>query len=886
MYSALELLDESVDVADSKGPVVDSTGHSVRSGHLPPSAPTDRTLRETAAGASIYGGLYFTPDAQTLVHTGLNQKQLSLWDMCTGECTDGGVGEREKEIPTSAVSPDGRLLCLATKAGLAMFELTQCSVSGSGGEPRCEPLWEIETGSAFAGVAFSRDSRLVAAARAQSGRLEIRDARSSSAVKVIDDFPAVLDDRGVNCLSFSEEVLAAGGRLGKPNQRQVRLYLVKSDFDVLTTLEVPGKLVSNLAMSPGGMKLAVGMTRDGVAIYSSSNDWSDPPLRLADIHTEPQGVYSIAFSHDERFLCAGYFPSGQFAIWDVEAAVCIRVIQTKDWYACAFSPAGDLLATGGKQGNPIHVHELLPHKPLAAFSLPGGAEQPLSFACASDTVAVLASGKRLAAVRRSDSQVLWQTDVEEDITAWWCAMALQLTGGQVAVCMKQLKRVSLRDMETGQELRQLSCGDDERINGIEYSLDGKLLTIWANHSWVYDAATGELLHKIPVATGGNFWGCVVHPSNHFFVTTGFAGDCLVRDLESGETLHELPGNEEMAFSGEFYHGGERLAYWHSDTKSVQIMAVDGWKELQSFTVRDWTAAYLHMSPGGGEYVLVCQCYASDDFAIVHVESGEEPAWGKCLRALTLPAGRMPRPQPDSPVASLCWVSPSSLTNDRAAAAETGVDAGDGNTVDASPPLILQAVVDSKLHLIDVRAFIRAFNEDGNFSVEQLNRLSDISPDGISTLLERWPHMINFRDGETGNTVLHHCANVGPNVLQMWLSGSEKFTLLPNSKGHSAIHEAAISKRSDCAQLLIASLDPNIPLDRTLILTADILEIAASLPAELDGIIALLEDESRFCLFRPLKRIALLEQRLTDLEVRASVDSDGLYTSEWPGYFQE
>ena len=50
----------------------------------------------------------------------------------------------------------------------------------------------------------------------------------------------------------------------------------------------------------------------------------------------------------------------------------------------------------------------------------------------------------------------------------------------------------------------------------------------------------------------------------------------MRDLESGEALHELPGNEEITFSGEFYDGGERLAYWRSDTKSVQIVAVDGW----------------------------------------------------------------------------------------------------------------------------------------------------------------------------------------------------------------------------------------------------------------------------------------------------------------------
>ena len=101
------------------------------------------------------------------------------------------------------------------------------------------------------------------------GQLEIRDAWSNSAVKVIDDFPTVYDDHGPNCLCFSEEVLAVGGRVGKLNENQVWLYLVKSDFDVLTTLEVPGQRAHSLAISTSGTKLAVGRRQDGVAISLS-----------------------------------------------------------------------------------------------------------------------------------------------------------------------------------------------------------------------------------------------------------------------------------------------------------------------------------------------------------------------------------------------------------------------------------------------------------------------------------------------------------------------------------------------------------------------------------------------------------------------------------------
>ena len=132
MYSALGLLDESVDVANSEE-AVDTAGHSVMSvgGQLPPSAPADRTLRQTAAGTGMCGGLYFTPDAQTLVHGGKADKdtELSLWDLRSRKRTNGGV-KRGAAVLTSAVSPDGQLLCVAAKDGLAMFEFTPRNSDG------------------------------------------------------------------------------------------------------------------------------------------------------------------------------------------------------------------------------------------------------------------------------------------------------------------------------------------------------------------------------------------------------------------------------------------------------------------------------------------------------------------------------------------------------------------------------------------------------------------------------------------------------------------------------------------------------------------------------------------------------------------------------------
>ena len=62
---------------------------------------------------------------------------------------------------------------------------------------------------------------------------------------------------------------------------------------------------------------------------------------------------SIAFSHDAKMLCVDYrWQPGtndhdRTALWDIEAALCVRSIKAPRAYACAFSPATDLLATGG-----------------------------------------------------------------------------------------------------------------------------------------------------------------------------------------------------------------------------------------------------------------------------------------------------------------------------------------------------------------------------------------------------------------------------------------------------------------------------------------------------------------------------------------------------------
>ena len=104
----------------------------------------------------------------------------------------------------------------------------------------------------------------------------------------------------------------------------MRLYSVASDFEAVATLELPGMHEGRhfivVAFNPAGNKLAVAISHEGdtaaplVAVFSGENGGQDPPLQLGAPVAGDSLAFSVCFSNDGRFLCAGF--SSNFAIWD------------------------------------------------------------------------------------------------------------------------------------------------------------------------------------------------------------------------------------------------------------------------------------------------------------------------------------------------------------------------------------------------------------------------------------------------------------------------------------------------------------------------------------------------------------------------------------------
>eukprot|EP01045_Picozoa_sp_COSAG04_P018668 COSAG04_NODE_1744_length_5718_cov_22.631073_3_plen_1026_part_00 len=846
---------------------------------------SSRALRQTATTKVLFGGLCFTPDGRSLVHGGNEDKELSLWDLRTAKRTVGL--ERTGGIFSSTISPDGSRLCVAAKDGLGMYRFP-CSG---------EQLWDAEPGTAFCDAAFSRDGAMVASVRTKTGLVEIRDAETGATLHAIDDFPACHPFVGgfSHGLSFSGELLAIGGRHGKPSARQVRLVSLRG-FATLKTLEL--SVANSLTFDPAGSRLAVTQGEPaGVLIFSAEDGWTTS-LRLVPTIPSQVGTWSVAFSPDGKQLCAGHFPADTFDLWDVEGAVCLRTFKRPgtNGMACAFSPAGDVLATGGKS-EPVVLHELWPQEePRATFALPGDTQEAVSAGCASADVVVLAAGKRLVAVGRADSRVLWQTGLEAEAEAdFFFPLALQPTGEQVACCMAEVKAVSVRDARTGAELRRLGPFEGW-FGGSHYCPDGSCLMVfgvWGTK--VYEAATGDLRHMLVDKPGAFVFNCAVDPSGRFLAVTGHVGTAFVKDMRSGDNLHPLD-DSRPTLGVDFDDKGARMAYFlmgngHEHNGQVIVCdATDGFRELRRTILPDlgW-ALRAQFSPGEGEFLLLASHVRGGTIVVLDSETLEEPAWAKCLRALALPKGGIP-------FHSVRWVTDPP--------AVPGQTKGDG--APAQPPLVLQAAVGHELHLIDVRAFIRSFEEDGNFSVAQLNRLSEINPAGIPGLLERWPHTVNLRDPTTGDTVLHHCARGGSSgdpkaalkAAMHWLPASgPPYELLKSCneetfRRRSALHEAIAKQhmRSFIRQML-STLNPNLPLRKTEDLRRDLTTCCRKLPGQLTEYIQLLQDPQHFGLFREIRKVNHQKVPLEDYDVRgcsattaAKFDLDVLTDAEqWSKY---
>ena len=127
-------------------------------------------------------------------------------------------------------------------------------------------------------------------------------------------------------------------------------------------------------------------------------------------------------------------------------------------------------------------------------------------------------------------------------------------------------------------------------------------------------------------------------------------------------------------------------------------------------------------------------------AVLEAETGIEPEWSDLFRALALPPGEI-APH------TVGWVkSRQDIRKKTSGEKETAAD-----------DLCIQVAVANEAIVVNLTHFIRAYEEDGNFSTQQLKIITDRKPWLIRAVSSRLPHLVNVQERISGETILHYCA---------------------------------------------------------------------------------------------------------------------------------
>ena len=275
--------------------------------------------------------LVYSPDGRWLVSSGSWDLSLRVWDTHTGEM-DALMNSHHDIIHAAVFSPDGKILA-----------------SGGGdykGRDFAIRLWDFpsrRTMNVIAGhtnqiaaMAINPSGSLLASASADFG-VRLWRLPSGESAMILDGHTA-----GATCLAWSPDgsLLLSGGE-----DLAIRIWNTATGSQVGLLLGHEAPLVRLL------------LTPDGKTLVSQSDDqtlrvWDLPNQQLLAVLDQPARVNALALSPDGSRLAWTTGVDGLVRLWSLGASEPPQELQghTGRVPALAFSPDGQILASGGEDG--------------------------------------------------------------------------------------------------------------------------------------------------------------------------------------------------------------------------------------------------------------------------------------------------------------------------------------------------------------------------------------------------------------------------------------------------------------------------------------------------------------------------------------------------------
>ena len=451
------------------------------------------------------------------------------------------------------------------------------------------------------GIAFSPDGSRLAVATSMG--VWLYDTETFDEIALLTGHK-----EAVTAVAFSPDGTKLASVSGFHFPGTLKLWDVKTEKNI-ATLQVKSGSVNSMAFSPDGTKLA----------------WAG---RLWDVETRQQldilhddRLFEVAFSPDGKILAGTGIntiertQSGAIKLYDVETGQLINTLaatqrtklseSTKRISSIAFSPDGQLLASGSANGGTIKLWEVETGQNTATFTEkpePGSSMLCVVFSPDSTKLAVgSAEGIKLLEVpTKKHIYTRRHIDIGElEFIASVFSVAFSPDGTRLASV--SWDGVKLWDVETGNNLTTLQ-GHTRMVDSVAFSPDGLTLAsqlVVGIQMW----EIGTRQHIFTLAEPSNFVTCFAYSPDGTKLVTGSADARNAKhtlklwDIETGQSLTTLRGHTDVVIGVAYSQDGTLFASWSKD-KTIKLWAVSTGENIATLQGHEKTIFSIAFSPDG------------------------------------------------------------------------------------------------------------------------------------------------------------------------------------------------------------------------------------------------------------------------------------------------